>query len=468
MDISLFGIGQFGKSSNVTSQERLNCYLEVQPGDDRSKVAFYGTPGLILYKSFGETPIRGEYDKGDFVYVVHRGTFYEVNNAGVATARGTIGTTSGRVYMADNGVQLMLIDGTLGYIYNFGTLAFTQITDVDFMGAASVTWMDGYFIVGVPNTQKFQISALYDGLTWDALDFSSAEANPDNIVRVFADNSNLYLFGSISTEFWSNTGATDFPYARISGGATEWGCGAINSITKYDNSVAFLAKNRMGEVMVARMNGYQPQKISTPELDHIINSYASVSDATTFAYLLGGHPMLQLNFPAAGESWLYDGLSQAWSKLKSYNVTRHRAEMGVSFLSKILVTDYANGNLYRLDANTYTDNGDPIEFELISRHVCNDDHRLIVSKLQIDMETGVGLATGQGSNPQVMLQVSKDGGHTWGVEQWCKLGAIGSFLQRAIWRRLGLARDFTFKIRITDPIKKVIFGASIDVEVLNG
>jgi hypothetical protein len=151
METSLFGIGQFGKSSNVTSQERLNCYIEVQPGDDRSKVAFYGTPGLILYKSFGDTPIRGEYDKGNFVYIVHRGTFYEVNNSGVATARGTIGTTSGRVYMADNGTQLMLIDGSLGYIYNFGTLAFTQIVSAGFLGASSLTWMDGYFITGIPD-----------------------------------------------------------------------------------------------------------------------------------------------------------------------------------------------------------------------------------------------------------------------------------------------------------------------------
>ena len=466
MEMSLFGIGMFGKSTNVTSQERLNCYIEVQPMDDRAKVAIYGTPALTLFSSFGDTPVRGIYAHGDFVYLVHRGTLYEVNNAGVTTERGTIGTTSGKVYFADNGVQLMLIDGTNGYIFNFNTLVFTQIVSAGFLGAASLTWMDGYFIVGVPNTQRFQISALYDGLTWNALDYSSAEANPDNIIRVFADNSNLYLFGAISTEFWSNTGATDFPYARISGGATEWGCASANSVVKYDNSVAFLAKNRMGQVMIARMNGYQPQKISTPELDYIINNYLSVEDTSCFSYLLGGHPMLQVNFPTGGESWLYDGLSQAWSKLKSYNITRHRAEMGVNYLNKILVTDYTNGNLYRLDASAYTDNGDPLEFELITRHVANDDLRLIVSKLQIDMESGVGLVSGQGSNPQVMLSVSKDGGHTWGTEQWCSLGAIGKFLSRVIWRRLGVGRDFTFKIRITDPVKRVILGSSIDVEVL--
>ena len=466
MEYSLFNGGQLGKSSNVTAQKRVNCYVELQPTGDRAKIVIYGTAGLSLYASFGETPLRCIYTKGDYTYVVHRGNFYEINNSGVKTSRGALSTTAGRVYMADNGIQLMLTDGTKGYIYTFATNAFAEITSTDFLGAGIVVWMDSYFIVNIPNTQKFQISASYDGFTWDALDYASAEANPDNIVSPFVDNSNLYLFGSVSTEFWSNTGTSDFPFARISGGATEWGCAAAGSICKYDNSVAFIAKNRMGEVMIARMSGYTPEKISTPEIDFIINNYSTVEDATAFSYLVGGHPMLQINFPSGGESWLYDGLSKLWSQLKSYGITRHRAEYGVAFLNKILVTDYENGNLYRIDAENYTDNGDPIEMEFVSRHIANDDKRITINKLQLDMETGTGLANGQGSNPQIMMSVSKDGGHTFGSEQWTNIGSIGHYLTRVVWRRLGVARDWAFKFRITDPVKRVILGASIDAEVL--
>lgn len=539
MNINLFGVGQFGKSANVTAQERLNCYIEPQVGDDRAKVAIYGTPGLVLFTSFGETPIRGLYTKGDFLYVVHRGTLYEINNAAVATAKGTIGTTTGRVYLSDNGIQLMLTDGVAGYIYFFNTIApvaistitkvtktatvtttvphnlvtgrlviisgatsseyngsfvitvtgtntftytmlsapaanatvvgaytvpnFTQITDADYPNAATLTWMDSYFIVNQPLTQKFYISGQYDGLNWNSLDFSSAEANPDNILAVMADNSNLYLFGQISTEFWNNTGALDFPYARISGGATEWGLAAVNSLVKYDNSLAFLSRNKMGQVFIAKMVGYQPQRISTPELEYIINNYSAVEDATAFSYLFGGHPMYQINFPTGGESWLYDGLSQCWSKLQSYGLTRHRAEMGVSYLNKIMVTDYANGNLYRLDQNSYTDNGDPIALELITRHIDNNNLRTIIDKVQLEMETGVGAVTGQGSDPQIMLSISKDNGHTYGNEMWVSFGAIGKYKVRAVWRRLGLARDWVFKFRITDPVKRVIYGANVDI-----
>lgn len=461
--MQLFGIGQFGKSTNVTAQKRINCYLEVQPGDDRSRVAIYGTPGLVLFTSFGETPIRGIHQKDDFLYVVHRGTLYSVNNSGVKTTLGTIGTTTGKVYMADNGSQLILTDGVAGYIYNFVTTVFMQIVDPDYPNLATVAWLDGYFAGNEPNTQRFYVSDINNGLNWDALDFASAESNPDNIVSVWPDNGNLYLFGSLSAEFWTNTGDLDFPFSRISGGAIEWGCAAINSVCKYDNSLAFLAKNRMGQVIVARMQGYLPQRISTPELEYIINNYTSVSDAVAFSYMLGGHPMLQINFPTGNQTWLYDGLTNAWSELQDANGNRHRAELGVNYLDKTIVTDYENGNLYRLDPDAYTDNGEPMYLELISRHIAKDDKRITIDKLQLDMETGVGTTGGQGVNPQIMLSISKDGGHTYGTEQWCSMGALGNYTARAIWRRLGQSRDWAFKFRISDPVKRVIFDSSIDM-----
>ena len=466
MEINLFGKSQFGKSANVTAQERLNCYMELS-ADDRNKYVLYGTPGLDLFTSFGDTPIRGLWKKDNLLYVVHRGTFYEVNNAGVRTVRGTIATNSGKVSMADNGTQLMLTDGTLtgGYIYNFTTLVFVQISSPNYPGALTVAFQDSYFIINPPNSQRFYTSGIYNGLNWAALDFASAESNPDNLVRMDSDNATLYLFGDITTEFWTNSGAQDFSFSRISGGSTEWGLAAVNSVCKYDNSLAFLAKNRMGQVIIARMTGYLPTRISTPELEYIINNYSAIADATSFSYMLGGHPMLQINFPTGNQSWLYDGLSQAWSQVQGYNIGRHRAELGVDYLSKIIVSDYANGNLYRLNPLSYTDNGDPIVMEFISRHLSKDDARITIDKLQLDMETGVGLASGQGSNPQIMLSISKDGGHEYLTSIWTSFGAIGKYLTRAIWFQLGQSRDWTFKFRITDPVKRVIFGASIIMRV---
>jgi len=539
MKVELFSTGMFGKSVNVTAQNRLNCYLEFQPPGDRSRVAIYGTPGLDLFTSFGETPVRGLWQKGDFFYAVHRGTFYEVNNSGVKTSKGTINTTSGRVYMADNGRQLMLTDGVDGWIYTFiqptvqtissithvgvvatmttaaphglvsgmqitvsgavsadynGTfditvtglntfeytmlnnpagaasvvgvytvLQFQQITDADYPGAETVTWQDGYFIVNPPDSQRFYISDINNGFLWDALDFASAESNPDDIVVVASDNGNLHLFGELSTEFWTNTGSLDFPFERISGGANEWGCAARQSVVKYDNTLAYLAKNRMGEVIVARMNGYLPQRISNPELEHIINGYTSVSDCVAYSYMLGGHPMLVLNFPSAERTWLYDGLSNCWSILESNNLTRHRTQLSINYLNRIVASDFENGNIYTINPESYTDNGEPIAFEIVGRHLEENNDRITCDSVQLNLEAGVGLQTGQGSNPQIMMQVSKDGGHTYGVERWVSMGEVGKYKTRANWHRLGQARDWVFKFRITDPIKRVIFGATLEM-----
>lgn len=451
------GLGIQSKSSNVTSQKRINLYLEILEDGDKTNVAAYGTPGLVLHADIGGSPNRGVWAKGDFVYVVNQGTFWEVNNAGVATSKGTLLTTSGRIDMADNGTQIMIVDGPNGYIYNIAAGTVTRIIDADFPGADHVTFNDGYFIVNKPNSGQFFLSGSYNGLTWDALDFATAESNPDNLVRATADHNELILFGEVSTEFWNNTGGLDFPYTR-SGAAVEWGLAARWSLAKFDNSLIWLAKNRMGEVQVVRLNGYTPQRVSNFDIETIFNSYSGISDATGFSYLSNGHPFYQINFTSAKASWIYDGASNCWSELKS-GTSRHRADIAVNYLNRTVVSDYADGKIYNVDSDVYTDNGDMIVSELVSKHVFADLDRYSISELQVDLESGVGVATGQGSEPQIMLQISKDGGHTWGDEKWVGMGKIGEFTKRARWNRLGTARNWTFRLRISDPVKRVLLGA---------
>ena len=59
-----------------------------------------------------------------------------------------------------------------------------------------------------------------------------------------------------------------------------------------------------------------------------------------------------------------------------------------------------------------------------------------------------------------MLQVSRDGGYTWGNEMWTTPGQAGEFLHRAEWRRLGVSRNYVFKFRITDPVKVTMISAA--------
>jgi hypothetical protein len=459
--IPLFGIGVSGKSVNVNAQQRLNLYCELQSDAEKNTLAIYGTPGLVAESNYGANPARGAYAMGDFKYFVVGNTLWSEANDGTKTNRGTLLTSGGKVSMSDNGTQLMIVDGTYGYIYNTSTLAFTQIPSVfpDFFpGADTVVFQNGYFIINKPNSGEFYISGLYDGLAWDPLDFATAESNPDPLIRVFSNSGQLILFGSIVTEFWGDSGAADFPFARIGGSAIEWGLAARWSLCKYDNSLAFLRANRLGQVQVCTLSGYSATPISTPELDHVINTYPTVSDATAFAYMLGGHAFYQINFPSAndgdGASWLYDNQSNSWSQVGG-EFSRHRAELQMQYLNQSIVTDFENGLTYSLDQDTYTDNGNPIVRQLIGRHQSTGDFSKI-GRMWLETESGTGLVSGQGENPQIMLQISRDGGHTFGAELWRSFGQIGKFRARAVWNGLGRARDWVMRLRITDPVKVVL------------
>jgi len=339
---------------------------------------------------------------------------------------------------------------------------FRQITAAGFPGGNTVTFLDGYFIVNSPNTRQFYLSQLYDGFTWNALSFASKEAYTDNLEAVAVDNSCLVLLGFISQEYWQDIGAYPFPLLRIPGSPTDMGVAARWSIARCNGELIYLGRARRGGLSVVTIQNYRPVTVSTPDLDFLFNEYVNPSDAIAFSYRQNGHEFYQISFQQQGVTWLYDATSQVWSTLLSGATTRHYANFGCQFDFHVITSDYRNGNLYILDPASYTDNGDLIARELITPHffVNTSFNKLHIYRLRLDMEQGGGLNDGQGQNPQVMLQVSRDGGYTWGDEMWATCGAQGDFLSRAEWRRLGVSRNYVFKFRITDPIKTVLIGAA--------
>lgn len=463
--VPLFGMGNYGRSRTASAQRHLNLYAEIQPEGEKSRIVFYGTPGTTLRDEFGDTPGRGWIAIGDLYYRVHRGTLYSVNNAGTKTVLGTLNTTTGRVDMAYNGTLILIVDGTNLYTYTIGG-AFAQVSGAFVPdGANTCTWLAGQFVVdGGDGSDSFFTSTT--GTTWAALDFASAESNPDGLVRVFSDNGEIILAGESTLEFQGTIENGDFPFASIKGATQEFGLAARWSLCKFNSGVAGLMKRPGGQVQVMFISGYVPKPISSQEVDSVINAYATVSDATAYSYMLGGHPMLQINFPSVMKSWLYDASTGMWTPLEyGLNGERHRGEMALDYLNKTIISDYSNGNVYDLEADTYTDNGTAIAREIIGRHFFKGDDEVTVDRLYVDMQTGVGLSSGQGSNPQAMLQISVDNGHTWGNELWADMGAIGKYLTRVVWRRLGMALDWLFKIRITDPVKVVITYAALELEI---
>jgi len=460
----LFGVGLRSRSPVATAQRRVNVYYDVQKEEDKSRIAVCGRPGLTQFANLGASPARCLHAIGDYMVAAVGSTVYRINAAGVATAAtGALLTSSGRCYAADDGTQVVIVDGTNGYVYNPTANTVTQITDADFPSVATyVTWLAGYFVV-TSSDGSYYISALDNPTAWDALDFDTAEASPDGLVAVLADHGELLLVGEKTLEFRANTGAADFPFTPVSGAAREYGLAARASLCKFGDSVVFLARNRQGQVQVVRMVGYNPQSISDSDLDEIVNGYATVLDATGLSYQLGGHAFYQLNFTTANASWLYDAQSGVWSELTSGD-DRHLGEIGVVYQEKPYCSSYTDGKIYEIDPDVYSDAGAAIKRKIVGRHLNAQFEPMTVSELYIDAETGIGLTSGQGSDPQIMLRVSKDNGRTWGSELWRDMGAIGEYTKRVVWRRLGYGYDFLFELSYSEPTKFILTAAAIKAD----
>ena len=475
MKTPILGSTYVARSVNAADARMVNLFPEIVPEAGKEPAFLNRAPGLKFKIQVGYGPIRGLWEFNNTLYVVSGDKLYKVDTSYTATLIGTVAGT-GPVSMADNGTQLFVACDGPSYIYNSVTTAFAQITDTDFPGAVTVSYLDGYFVFNEPNSQKIWITSLLDGLSVDPLDFASAEGSPDGGVGIIADHRELWVFGTNSIEVWYNSGNADFPLSRIQGAFNELGCAAPYSIAKMDNGLFWLGKDARGQGIVYRANGYMGQRISTHAVEWHIQQYTDISDAIAYTYQQDGHSFYVLIFPSANTTWVYDVATQAWHERAGFSngqFTRHRSNCQAFFNNEVVVGDFENGNVYAFDLDDYSDNGQ-IQKWLRSWRALptgqNNLKRTAHHSLQLDCETGVGLNLGQGSDPEVMLRWSDDGGHTWSSEHWVSVGKIGEYYRRAIWRRLGMTmklRDRVYEISGTDPVKIAIMGAELIVSPTN-
>lgn len=476
--VPLFGAGIESKSRTVTAQKRLNCYYEPRPDGDKSNVCIYGTPGLRLFIDLAVgsgVGIRGIYPPmGADIYllVVCGNTLYQVDNAGsIAHSYSTLASFTGNVSITDNGQEYLIVDGQNGYVFepsfsvSAGTL--TQISDVNFPnGATTCTFLAGRFVVEEPDSGRLWVSDSYDGTSWPALGFATAEQNTDSLVAIDTNNGHLIPFGRKSLEFWGPVPTTPVPYAPMTGATQQWGLAARWSRAKVNGNIIFLASNNQGECQFMELRGYQAVPISTPDINKIINGFGDIADAEAFGYVVNGHGMYEVTFPSSNRTLLYDASTGFWQDMQTGATANRRiTKLSTQFNGKSVVGDYNSSKLYYIDDDVYTDNGAVIRREIQTRHVESDGNEFSIGELWLDMETGVGISTGQGSDPQIMLKISKDGGRTFGPEIWADIGPMGEYGTRVVWRRLGSFRDAVFNFAMTDPVPWAITKGGMSISV---
>lgn len=459
MQIPFVGPSYTARSSNLNAQRTLNWYPETSP-DGKSQIALLPRPGMTSYVDISANPVRGGIRFNDMAYVVVGGSFYEVA-LGVATFKGLLNTTSGRVSMVAGGAEILIVDGSYGYTYGTATGTFLQISDADFAGGDFVDFTGGLFIVNDPGTAQMRCSGSYNGQTWATSDFATAESTPGDIVRVLVDHDELVVFKKDATEFWYFDGGSGFPFAKVSGSTLGRGCAAGHSVERVDNSVFWLGE----DLVVYRLNGRQPVRISTHAVESAIEGYSVVSDAYAFTYIWDGHAFYVLTFPTGNATWVFDADTEMWHEAGSFSGgTSGKWNVSCAFRleNEVVVGDSTDGVLYTLDADTYTDGGTTIERIRVAPVIHSDQKQIFHNALEIDFEGGVGLISGQGSEPVAMLSWSDDGGHNFGNEVYATLGLQGQYGSRATWYSLGESRNRYYKVRITDPVKAVLIGARGD------
>jgi len=460
-----FGINSYKAKSGLNSAERLvNCYVEPCPVDSPFKAMILGTAGLSVWKDLNiGFPVYGMQVMGENLYVVAGSNVYKIDSTKTVTNIGTMAIAPARVIMTNNGVQVtILTESGTAYYCTSAAGSLTQITDGDFNSSDSIATLDGYTVATKKQGRTFQWSAINNTATWAALDTQTVEADSSNIVRVAMNNLELWFFKENIIEVYYDSARPGYIFDRKDGVFIQKGCAAKYSVASLDNSFYFLGNDKI----IYKTNGYQISPISTYPISQEIEKYSTVSDAFAFTYIINGHKFYTITFPEADVTWEYNITTGLWHERQSLNSKQSqgkwRANCGAFFAGINLFGDFETGIIYQVNSDVYTENGAQILRKAISTTQFTNYGRNTFDRFVLMMDTGVGLVTGQGSDPQLMLRVSSDGGQTWGYEEQQPIGTQGTYQTEVFWTSLGFGRTAIFEVTMSDAVKFAIVGAFLN------
>jgi len=458
------------ESLAISAQQCVNFYPNIVQTQGLSQETLFGTPGLNQLATSGDVQQinRGSHVKSGVPYFVNGTSLYMLERSfdsnnnesfGVVELGSVSGT--GRVSMADNGTQLMiLVPGGPGYIYNedAGT-PFQQITDSDFTANGNpqyVVFLDGYFVI-TTDEKKFIVSALNDGLSYNALDFGSAEADPDDIVAPIVHKNQLFIVGSETTEVFQNIGGSGFPFQRVNGYVIDKGLFAPFSIVKADGTFLMIGGgvNESPAVWIFTGNGFS--KISTTAIDNTLQRFSDSDISGAFAWSYAQKGAYFIGFTVGNITLVYDIVTQRWherSSLINELDGRFRVNSLVTGYGRVLVGDSQDGRIGEMDIDTFTEYGANIKRIAATPNFTSGLNSLTVSSIELTVESGVG--NSEQADPVVSMDMSDDGGKTFTYERSRKIGKIGEYEKRAVWRKNGRFPRFrVLRFKLSDPVKPV-------------
>lgn len=445
---------QAGESSvSQNSRETLmNMYSEVEVSG-RKRLVRRQRAGLRQLLANTGTKRAHEYSAADgYDYLVIGDTFYRFDGV-TLTSLGTLSSSSGRCWIIFNdNNDAMISDGSTGYVWNGATIA--TIVTPDSHSVGPLAYQGGWGIYPVPGTGQWYITAINNFSSVDALDFATAEAHPDPLLRIFIDHNQAFLFGTKTIEVWQLTGASDFPFQPLTNSEIEGGLAAKNAVVSEDNTIIYLGDDRV----IYRLEGYRQVRLSTGPIERAILdvSDASMADCDAFSYTSGGQKFVVFRFPDE-LTVQYNFATGFWNYCSTYGYDDWRIMGSAGGYSRYFSTPTG---LVALDESKNTDESGIMRRLVRGSPGDANGRNMTVSKFEIDAEVGRAAI---GNDANVMMRFAPDG-ETYGNERVRTLGATGEYITRLVWRDLGYGRRPTIEVSITDDVRFSIMTAYVDVE----
>lgn len=423
--------------------------------------------GLKLWKSQAGASDRGMVTNQGKLYKVTDGTLYQVNSLGVHTPLGAI-PGSNRCIMKPLGSQIVIANGS-GAVYVWDGTTLSQNTNVNLGAPRGVAVLNSQAIYDNGTGQQFDVSDVGLPSSISGLNNAAAESFSDDLLIPYAWRETLYLAGRETFELWYNSGQGNPPFDKIQGAGINVGLGAVYSMADMPDFTFFFGSDKQFHSLTPGTSAVDTV-VSNAAMAKEFQSYLVTEDCIGWCQQLEGQWFYVATFPTQNITWVYP-VGGDWFQWGSSATGRIRANSYASIFGKNLVAEYNTGNIYELDAETYTDADQPIirtrdSAVIHSGLVGADNKEFEINSVEFVVETGIGLMTGQGQNPQLIFAVSRDGAKTFGTERFINIGKLGQQVT-VVAKNLGRfpSTGCVIRVRFSDPTYCAVYSLNADMEI---
>lgn len=308
--------------------------------------------------------------------------------------------------------------------------------------------------------------------------YKNGESNSDAITALYSIGSNLIVFGPKSIEFWQR-GSDDFEtWTRTSYTFNkEIGLDTPTSISSVNNSVFFVSNGMNAGRAVFAITGTNFSKISETWLDDILD-HSETTNIIGFSYSRSNHAFYCLYIPNAdgkSRTFCYDVSTKEWSERSSrdYNTGADKAWnliYPVWFNNETVFGHIKDGNLVYLDDNFHKEEISKTKVvPLIRRRqspiIMSNYQNFILDEIGIELNTGT--INDYGITPKLQLEISEDGGYTFGNTLLEECGKVGQYFYRVRFLGLGMQRLCVVRVTMSEDMDLTLTNASIRTTALS-